>query len=582
MRIKNNSVTILAKELLRRIFVIVLLAGSALYLIRSSSADLSVFTVCYSDISDLLSVISYFISVLVFVNLSVFTFLAYLFVKQARIKGLEETISAIPAGANKTLRDQFFVLLLLGFGVTSFSLFILAVSFYRPFYMIIHEYPLFVSNLVFGCIIYSGLSILLGIVVGATGAVINNDFFFLFCFLAFVFLSNPITEKLYMSIGLLGIEIGGVKTGAALQKAFGFFNKLSPVINTFFDPTIGIQLVPTHLGIYCFWIILFLGIFVIFSKAHKKIIGILCIFASIAVLFIISPYCCEPIKRMSTSAEDLYQKDIYWYRENVSENKTEKEEEQNNLFSIVEEELSFSSFEKLYCQCELTLSRTDLYSYDFTLYHGFTITRIYDAKGKGLLFDRDGDYVTIYSSDSENMRHISISYSGYHTDLYSVWQGMYLPGYFAFYPIEGRVSLWNDEEGILQLHKYPKRHFVVNVKSIMPVFCNLPQVEKGVFEGTASSVTIICGMYRETVENGIRYIAPWCISPENISELLKNRTEIKTVIYSPSLKTPVPGKETGYSLVLDDTLLIGTTFSGNADRSKLEEAIGGQDYNDND
>ena len=161
-----------------------------------------------------------------------------------------------------------------------------------------------------------------------------------------------------------------------------------------------------------------------------------------------------------------------------------------------------------------------------------------------------------------------------------MWQGMYLPGYLAFYPIEGEVSLWNDQEGILQIQKYPERYFVVNVNSVMPVFCNLPQKEKGIFEGKASSLTVVSGMYRETVENNIRYITPWCVSSEDISALIKNRAEMKTVIYSPSLRTPVPGKETGYCLVLDDTILIGTTFFGNADWSKLEESLGVNNDND--
>ena len=182
MRKTNNSIKILSKELCRRGFVILLLIGSALYLVRSSIADLSGFAICYSDISSLLSIISYFISVLVFLNLSVFGFLAYLLAKQVRIKDVEETISAIPSGTNRIIKDQFLVLLLLGLVVTTFSLLVLVITFHQPLFLIIHEYPLFVGNLVISCIVYSGLSMLLGILVGATGAQIKNDLVFFLCY----------------------------------------------------------------------------------------------------------------------------------------------------------------------------------------------------------------------------------------------------------------------------------------------------------------------------------------------------------------------------------------------------------------
>ena len=169
-------------------------------------------------------------------------------------------------------------------------------------------------------------------------------------------------------------------------------------------------------------------------------------------------------------------------------------EESINSFNVKKYDMKLEIKRLLKVDAILYLKENDCNEYDFTLYHGYKIIKIYDLDDNELAYERDGDYISIYSENELNA--IKISYVGMSKVFYSDYQGVFLPAYFAYYPIPGKRNLFNNDN----YYEYPKENgydseYCLHILSDQNAICNgelcESRIEEQYYYCKAKGVTII-------------------------------------------------------------------------------------------
>lgn len=230
----------------------------------------------------------------------------------------------------------------------------------------------------------------------------------------------------------------------------------------------------------------------------------------------------------------------YYY---VTHPKDDIEEEKD--FDITDYDLQITIKNKLYVTAALSVNQKNLDEYKFTLYHGFKISSVKNSKGQSLKFKQFDDYFVVDNNGTENDEFI-ITYSGYSGIYYSNQQGMFLPGYFPYYPQSGIRFVYDREfQGVNQLLLDHPTPFHVKVKSSQPVFCNLEEVEQNTYKGVSNGLTLLSGMYKCFSRDGVSILYPY-LDPSLSDDVLNHFVdtyygiesfpkEIKKVFITPSI-----------------------------------------------
>jgi len=135
--------------------------------------------------------------------------------------------------------------------------------------------------------------------------------------------------------------------------------------------------------------------------------------------------------------------------------------------------------------------------YRFTLYHGYRIEDVTDNGGAELAYERDGDFLTV--SAPADPSSITLEYAGSGGRFVANHQGVFLPGYFAWYPLPGHVPMWDDihsQVAPLSWH-HPGTEFVVRFDAPTRLVTNL-EADGGQFRGVGVAPTFIAGFVRKT------------------------------------------------------------------------------------
>lgn len=147
----------------------------------------------------------------------------------------------------------------------------------------------------------------------------------------------------------------------------------------------------------------------------------------------------------------------------------------------------------------------------FTLFEGYKITGVKNTWGEQVQYSQTGHYIEVKEKNAVLLRRLTFYYTGCSQKFYSSSQGVYLPGYFPYYPLSGQQELVVYEEADLKdgycsfssfhtdVADRPEVEFSVSVKgSALPVFTNLKETERNVWRGKAKTVSIISGLLKET------------------------------------------------------------------------------------
>lgn len=371
-------------------------------------------------------------------------------------------------------------------------------------------------------------------------------------------LSNYLGEMLYEFSRNVSINI------FPLLRLFDIF---PPALN--YQPVyaFGQSVLPYRWLTALFWLLL--SLFVISLKTgerNRRFRVAPAVFASLALVFLVVSQL--PTSRVIVGSDDpkysmeygdkeYYYKAYDFYSDDYDEDGANKEWARfEKEFDVTDYDLEIKVGNNLHVRAAITVDKPNLEKYDFTLYHGYKISSVRDGDGNKLRFKQDGDHFTVFNPEKKSLDRIVLKYSGFSTQYYSNIQGLFLPGYFPYYPHSGSLPVYNMEMGeIYRFMLDEPTHFKVKVNSSQTVYSGLEQTGKNEFEGSTTGVTLVSGLYDCYEKDGVKMVYPYlhfyCGQEKQRAKFFdKYRStetlpdNIKTVIIIPSIESN--GGYTGY------------------------------------
>ena len=362
-------------------------------------------------------------------------------------------------------------------------------------------------------------------------------------------LSNYLGEMLYEFSRNVSINI------FPLLRLFDIF---PPALN--YQPVyaFGQSVLPYRWLTALFWLLL--SLFVISLKTgerNRRFRVAPAVFASLALVFLVVSQL--PTSRVIVGSDDpkysmeygdkeYYYKAYDFYSDDYDEDGANKEWARfEKEFDVTDYDLEIKVGNNLHVRAAITVDKPNLEKYDFTLYHGYKISSVRDGDGNKLRFKQDGDHFTVFNPEKKSLDRIVLKYSGFSTQYYSNLQGLFLPGYFPYYPHSGSLPVYNMEMG--EIYRFVldnPTHFKVKVDSSQTVYSGLEQTGKNEFEGSTTGVTLVSGLYDCYEKDGVKMVYPYlhfyCGQEKQRAKFFDNyrSTEtlpdnIKTVIIIPSI-----------------------------------------------
>lgn len=371
-------------------------------------------------------------------------------------------------------------------------------------------------------------------------------------------LSNYLGEMLYEFSRNVSINI------FPLLRLFDIF---PPALNYRPVYAFGQSVLPYRWLTALFWLLL--SLFVISLKTgerNRRFRAAPAVFASLALAFLVVSQL--PASRVIVGSDDpkysmeygdkeYYYKAYDFYSDDYDEDGANKEWANfEKEFDVTDYDLEIKVGNNLHVRAAITVDKPNLEKYDFTLYHGYKISSVRDGDGNKLRFEQDGDRFTVFNPERKSLDRIVLKYSGFSTQYYSNLQGLFLPGYFPYYPHSSSLPVYNMGMGEIYRFVLDKpTHFRVKVDSNQTVYSGLEQTGKNEFEGKTTGVTLVSGLYDCYEKDGVKMVYPYlhfyCGQEKQRAKFFDNyrSTEtlpdnIKTVIIIPSIGGS--GGYTGY------------------------------------
>lgn len=354
---------------------------------------------------------------------------------------------------------------------------------------------------VLNCLLNIFLISILAISIGNFLAKIKNSILCYGLLILFAFVFSPVFQTIVSEIKLYeNIDFSFLSN---------IFNLFTPGLSFMPNFNNGYSILPYRWILVIFWILLFsvLDIFVTIKRDKPYIIKT-SVKSTFALLLIIL-YLLPTSKILPDYSPDgSIQYDFYHYID-VSdlegrENYEQKEEKAD--FSVLKYSIDLNISSKLNARVIIDISSpSKSNAYKFTLYHGYSVNKVTDEKGHKLNFVQNNDYLTIETDSKLNS--LIINYSGSAAKYYSNYQGVCLPGNFAYYPIPGYHIVFDSES-----QKFNPLYFnnaidiELNIKAPYKVYCNLPEISSNCFKGVSEGATLVSGFLTEKTVNNITFV----------------------------------------------------------------------------
>lgn len=410
-----------------------------------------------------------------------FTFISYEYLVKSKNINLLECISILNKGTLKVYFSKLIVLIAI---ILIMTLNIFAYNFAVYIVMKVHSISyllhIFLNNL-----LNIFLVSILAICIGSTISLYFKRFSAYAIMILSVILISPISEMIpYILYMGYHIDIYFLREP---------FNILPPNLSWKSDYLYGLSLEPYRWNLIFFWISLFN--FFILIKLHKRKRNFFNIVTAILLIFSLGNFY-GFINPGSIVKKDYNPKNFTAFDEIYYSDDVQKEEKA--LFKILKYDMKLNINRQLQSDTTIYLDEKEpLKTYKFTLYRNYKIKKILGKNNKVLEYKRDGDYLEVVNPDNNKLQQIRILYSGYSPVFYSNSQGILLPGYFPYYPMEGYKKIYIKEEGkFVPIIRDYIVNFDISLKSNLDVSSNLNKNDTK-FYGKAQEATLIGGFLKE-------------------------------------------------------------------------------------
>ncbi len=441
-----------------------------------------------------------------------FLFLSYEFFCKVRRERIEETIACIGGRHSNIIRMQGILLLFLDF------LFCTVFVVYQIIAMRINEihsrrYLLFILVSVF---LYHFLLYLFAILGGRVfsllrskaagyGLLVATWFLFNSKFICTLHQISYGKEWLYRISDLLGLYSRDYET--VWGKPYYIF-----------------PLEAVNFQRILFWILLMLSILFICSQMRTgKVWGGLAVMGTAVSLTLFF----QPTSTVNLddgiSGQDALTADDLYYELNDCTDMTQYREAD---FKVKRYDLDLTVRRELMAEVTVEPDRSNLPEYYFTLHHGYRLETVRTSSGTELPFERKGDHVRIPVPDGELVHALTFIYEGSGKKHYSTGQGIFLPGYFAYYPMPGCRPVYINQNGYMG-NTFEGLGYEVafhgQIHTDVPLYSNLSLGEDGGFSGTSDGMTLMGSYFAQECElEGCRIIFPLLCDNED-SPVKKNK-----------------------------------------------------------
>ena len=435
------------------------------------------------------------------VGIAVFIYLGYEFGVKVFERNLDESITALNS-RGKTLTSTVSVLALLAGG-----LFLIHLGFFAVLYLKEDTYSLLLGTHVALCgVLYVFVPLFASGLIGALFAVALKTRRFLVYMLTILFIllnSDMIVPVLFLPYNYFHSTQGT----SFLYRVKDFFTLVpfNLVVNAEPDSAYGIPMELARWAVAAFWVAIPMGCMAVWAnrgrRRHRKQNLMLSLVAAVAVLSVACLAIDHTDARWDWRPSGAKVGDGMYYS-------TQKPAlGQPADFSIRRYDMELSFFRGLHAKVKVTLEeRTEEENYNFTLYHQYKVKRILLDDGTPVQFTQEGDCVSIPTKEIGSSPTLTFEYAGYSPWYYSNLQGIRLPGYFPYYPMEGKQAVWNEvSNSYVCIRESTSKDFNVRIDSLIPVYSNLSR-DGGSFSGHSEGLSLFGGLLNEG-ENVIKPIS---------------------------------------------------------------------------
>ncbi|MBN4051090.1 ABC transporter permease, partial [bacterium AH-315-L21] len=413
-----------------------------------------------------------------------FVFISYEYLVKSKNNNLLECFSVIDGGKTKLYLSQIAFLTIIALAMT------LNVTTYNFIIYLVTNInsKSFVYHIVLNNFMNIFLVSFLGICVGILCTIYLKRFFAYLLMIFITVLISPICEFVpFVFFNGYGINI---------YPFIRIFDILPPDLDWIAEVQYGLSIETYRWNLLIFWISL-LSFFALFKLSSRKIktLSFLALLVLVVISFSNLYGFFEPSSfiKKDYNPKNTASFDQLYYIENVQKEETAK-------FGILAYNMKFVVDKQLYGDVRITLNEKEpLENYRFTLYRNYKIEKILSKDNEDLRFSRVGDYLEVFNSTDEKLREIRIIYSGYSPVFYSNSQGVLLPGFFPYYPVEGyKIIYKKTNSSFIPIIRDYNVEFNVHIKSDLEIYSNLQKTNNNFF-GEAQAVTLVGGFIEEKV-----------------------------------------------------------------------------------
>lgn len=358
-------------------------------------------------------------------------------------------------------------------------------------FLAFHSYDeKYLIHIIFNVVVNIFLTNILAIIFGQAVSFFRNRIISYLSIILFLVISSKIGESISAAVVL------STDNNINPYYIYNFFDIFPP--NLKWTPTyaMGFSVLPYRIYLLLFWIFIMITIIILFLNRNKFSVKAV---LSIVLVIVFGISFISPSSKvvMNSGPNNECMSDQYYYLSTSTENNKAD-------FCIEKYKMELKVDRKLTCKVTMYPDK-NLSEYTFTLYHGYKVKKVTDQNETSLEFVQNGDYISINCENQ--ISSISILYSGSGKGFYSNYQGIYLAGDFAYYPVAGKQSVHDEYYNSVIPENIP--YFYIDILTDLDVFSNLQSIGENCFSGYTQSPCLFAGFLTSKEYNNVTIVYPY-------------------------------------------------------------------------